>query len=69
MEAEEQPLRGTGMHVAGAKFRLALLNDLAQRCVKDVLIACVDGLTGLRGHRKVCPDTHVADLHRASDSG
>jgi putative transposase len=30
----------------GAKFWLAVLNDLAQRGVKDVLIACVDGLTG-----------------------
>jgi putative transposase len=30
----------------GAKFWLAVLNDLAQRGVEDVLIACVDGLTG-----------------------
>jgi putative transposase len=30
----------------GAKFWLAVLNDLAHRGVKDVLIACVDGLTG-----------------------
>ena len=30
----------------GAKFWLAVLNDLAQRGVQDVLIACVDGLTG-----------------------
>jgi putative transposase len=30
----------------GAKFWLAVLNDLNQRGVKDVLIACVDGLTG-----------------------
>lgn len=30
----------------GAKFWLAVLNDLAQRGVLDVLIACVDGLTG-----------------------
>jgi putative transposase len=30
----------------GAKFWLAVLNDLAQRGVNDVLIACVDGLTG-----------------------
>jgi putative transposase len=30
----------------GAKFWLAVLNDLHQRGVKDVLIACVDGLTG-----------------------
>jgi len=30
----------------GAKFWLAVLNDLRQRGVEDVLIACVDGLTG-----------------------
>ena len=30
----------------GAKFWLAVLNDLKQRGVEDVLIACVDGLKG-----------------------
>jgi putative transposase len=30
----------------GAKFWLAVLNDLRQRGVEDVLIACVDGLNG-----------------------
>jgi putative transposase len=30
----------------GSKFWLAVLNDLHQRGVQDVLIACVDGLTG-----------------------
>lgn len=30
----------------GAKFWLAVLNDLQRRGVQDVLIACVDGLTG-----------------------
>ena len=30
----------------GAKFWLAVLNDLRQRGVSDVLIACVDGLAG-----------------------
>ncbi len=30
----------------GAKFWLAVLNDLHQRGVQDVLIACVDGLAG-----------------------
>ena len=33
--------------VDGAKFWPAVLNDLARRGVSDVLIACVDGLTGL----------------------
>ncbi len=30
----------------GAKFWLAVLNDLQRRGVEDVLISCVDGLTG-----------------------
>ena len=30
----------------GAKFWLSVLNDLQRRGVQDVLIACVDGLTG-----------------------
>ena len=30
----------------GAKFWLAVLNDLHHRGVEDVLICCVDGLTG-----------------------
>lgn len=30
----------------GAKFWLAVLNDLRERGVEDVLIACVDGLAG-----------------------
>ena len=30
----------------GAKFWLAVLNDLHQRGVQDILICCVDGLTG-----------------------
>lgn len=38
-----------GFYVAeseGANFWLAVLNDLKNRGVKDILIACVDGLTG-----------------------
>lgn len=38
-----------GFYVAeseGANFWLGVLNDLKQRGVKDILIACVDGLTG-----------------------
>ena len=30
----------------GAKFWLAVLNDLAHRGVQDILVCCVDGLTG-----------------------
>jgi putative transposase len=32
--------------IEGAKFWLAVLNDLHRRGVTDILIACVDGLTG-----------------------
>ena len=44
----------------GAKFWLAVLNDLAQRGVRDVLIACVDGLTGFpEAIEAVFPETWV----------
>ena len=33
-------------HSEGANFRLSVLTDLQDRGVKDILIACVDGLTG-----------------------
>jgi putative transposase len=42
----------------GAKFWLAVLNDLRRRGVIDVLIACVDGLTGF-------PDAIEATFPRA----
>jgi len=38
----------------GAKFWLAVLNDLRQRGVHDVLIACVDGLTGFPDASRPC---------------
>ena len=31
----------------GAKFWLSVYNDLSNRCVKDICIACMDGLKGL----------------------
>lgn len=44
---------------AGRKFWLAVLNDLHHRGVKDVLITCVDGLTGFpRGDRRRVPPWH-----------
>jgi putative transposase len=43
-----------------AKLRLAVLNDLHQRGVKDVMICCVDGLAGFpRGDRGVYPQAWV----------
>jgi putative transposase len=44
----------------GAKFWLAVLNDLRQRGVEDVLIACVDGLAGFpEAIEAVFPQTWV----------
>ena len=44
----------------GAKFWLQVLNELEQRGVQDVLIACVDGLKGFpEAIEAVFPDTWV----------
>jgi len=44
----------------GAKFWLAVLNDLHQRGVADILVACVDGLTGFpEAIAAVYPETWV----------
>jgi putative transposase len=44
----------------GAKFWLAVLTDLKQRGVQDVLVACVDGLTGFpEAIEAVFPQTWV----------
>jgi hypothetical protein len=52
----------------GAKFWLAVLNELKQRGIRDALICCVDGLTGFpRGDRGRLPQHLGADLHRPPD--
>jgi transposase-like protein len=52
-----------GFYVAeseGANFWLSVLNDLKQRGVQDILIACVDGLTGFPDAIKgVFPKTEI----------
>jgi putative transposase len=52
-----------GFYVAeseGAAFWLGVLNDLKQRGVQDILIACVDGLTGFpEAIKGVFPKTEV----------
>ena len=52
-----------GFYVAeseGANFWLGVLNDLKQRGIQDVLIACVDGLTGFpEAIKGVFPQTEV----------
>jgi hypothetical protein len=50
--------------VEGAKYCLAVLNDVHQRGVKDIRIACVDGLTVFPDRRGVPRDLGT-DLHRA----
>jgi putative transposase len=46
VEGEREVLGIWWQETEGAKFWLAVLNDLHQRGTKDVLIACVDGLNG-----------------------
>ena len=46
VEGDREALGIWWQETEGAKFWLAVLNDLHRRGVQDVLIACVDGLTG-----------------------
>jgi putative transposase len=46
VEGEREVLGIWWQEAEGAKFWLAVLNDLHHRGVEDVLVACVDGLTG-----------------------
>ncbi len=46
LEGEREILGLWWQDKEGAKFWLAVLNDLHQRGTQDILIACVDGLTG-----------------------
>jgi transposase-like protein len=46
LEGEREILGLWWQETEGAKFWLAVLNDLHQRGTQDVLIACVDGLSG-----------------------
>ena len=52
-----------GMYVGqneSAKFWLSILNGLKNRSVEDILIACVDGLTGFpQAIEAVFPDTEI----------
>jgi putative transposase len=46
VEGEREVLGLWWQETEGAKFWLAVLNDLHHRGVEDVLVCCVDGLTG-----------------------
>jgi len=60
LEGHKQPL---GMWIGeneGAKFWMSVLTELKSRGVEDILIACVDGLTGFpQAIEAVYPDTRV----------
>src|SRR6187200_219554 len=60
VEGEREVLGIWWQETEGAKFWLAVLNDLHRRGVNDVLIACVDGLTGFpEAIEAVFPQTWV----------
>jgi transposase-like protein len=60
LEGEREILGLWWQDKEGAKFWLAVLNDLHQRGVADILIACVDGLTGFpEAIAAVYPETWV----------
>ena len=60
LEGEREILGLWWQDKEGAKFWLAVLNDLHHRGVKDILIACVDGLTGFpEAIAAVYPETWV----------
>ena len=46
MDGEREVLGMWFQETEGAKFWMQVLNDLKQRGVQDILIACVDGLKG-----------------------
>ena len=47
LEGQKEPLGLWMAETEGAKFWLSVLIELQNRSVNDVLIACVDGLSGL----------------------
>ena len=60
-----------GMYVGqneSAKFWLSILNGLKNRGVQDILIACVDGLTGFPGNRSSFSTDRDPAVHHPSDS-
>jgi putative transposase len=60
LEGEREILGLWWQDKEGAKFWLAVLNDLHQRGVEDILIACVDGLTGFpEAIAAVYPETWI----------
>lgn len=68
LEGEREVLGIWWRESEGAKFWLAVLNDLHQRGTRDVLICCVDGPRGVPGSdRGRLPPRLGPDVHRAPD--
>jgi putative transposase len=59
VEGEREVLGIWWQDTEGAKFWLAVLNDLHQRGVQDVLVCCVDGLKGSPTRSKQFPKAWV----------
>lgn len=60
LEGKREPLGIWWQDHEGAKFWMGVLNDLHQRGVTDILISCVDGLTGFpEAIEAVFPQTMV----------
>jgi len=60
MEGRKEALGMWTAEAEGAKFWLSILNELKNRGVKDILIACVDGLKGFpEAIEAVYPQTQV----------
>ena len=60
MEGHKEVLGFYLCDTEGAKFWMGVLTDLKNRGVQDILIACMDGLTGFPDAvRAVFPQTHV----------
>ena len=77
LDGEREVLGLWFQETEGAKFWLQVLNDLKHRGVRDILICCVDGLTGFpEAIAAVFPETgvqtcivHYADLRVMPTSG
>src|SRR3954454_10023623 len=66
-EGDREPLGIWWQDTEGAKFWLGVLNELQHRGVEDILIACVDGLTGFPEAIEAVFGHLDADVHRARD--
>lgn len=70
LEGDRDVLGMWFQHTEGAKFWLQVLTELKTRGVSDVLVCCVDGLTGFpEAIEAVFPKAWGADLHRARHQG